>query len=174
MIKWTLPRIGWTKLNTDGASHGNPGQAAAGGVMRNGDGEWSGGFALNIGRCTAPLAEFWGVYYGLVSVWEKGFRRLEVEVDSKMIVEFLTTGIEDTHPLSFLVCLCHGFLTRDWLVRFVHVYREANRVADGLANLAFSLPFGFHSFDVVPQEVVVLLHEDVVGPPKPRQTRFVD
>ena len=101
------------------------------------------------------------MYYGLVVAWEKGVRRLEVEVDSMMVMEFLTIGIGDTHPLSFLVRLCHGFLTRDWLVRFVHVYREANRLADGLANLAFSLPFGFHSFVVAPIEVVVLVHEDV-------------
>ena len=161
------------KLNTDGASHGNPGPAAAGGALRNGEGEWCGGFAVNIGSCTAPLAELWGVYYGLVVAWEKGVRRLEVEVDSMMVMEFLTIGIGDTHPLSFLVRLCHGFLTRDWLVRFVHVYREANRLADGLANLAFTLPFGFHSFVVAPIEVAVLVYEDIVGPLRLRQTRLV-
>ena len=59
------------------------------------------------------MAELWGVYYGLVIAWEKGISRLEVEVDSKMVVGFLMTGIEDTHRLSFLVRLCHGFLTRD-------------------------------------------------------------
>ena len=172
MVGWTPPRGGWMKLNTDGASHGNPGLASAGGVLRDGEGEWCGGFALNIGRCSAPLAELWGVYYGLVIAWEKGIRRLEVEVDSKMVVGFLTTGIEDTHPLSFLVRLCHGFLTRDWLVRIVHVYREANRLADGLANLAFSLPFGFHRFDVVPLEFVSLIREDVDGLLQPRQVRL--
>ena len=50
MIGWTPPRVGWMKLNTDGASHGNPGLATAGGVLRNGDGEWCGGFVFNIGR----------------------------------------------------------------------------------------------------------------------------
>ena len=160
------------KLNTDGASHGNPGLASAGGVLRDGEGEWCGGFALNIGRCSAPLAELWGVYYGLVIAWEKGIRRLEVEVDSKMVVGFLTTGIEDTHPLSFLVRLCHGFLTRDWLVRIVHVYREANRLADGLATLAFSLPFGFHRFDVVLFEFASLIREDVDGLLQSRQVRL--
>ena len=174
MVGWKPPCVGWMKLNTDGASHGNPGPAAAGGALRNGEGEWCGGFAINIGSCTAPLAELWGVYYGLVVAWEKGVRRLEVEVDSMMVMEFLTIGIGDTHPLSFLVRLCHGFLTRDWLVRFVHVYREANRLADGLANLAFTLPFGFHSFVVAPIEVAVLVHEDVAGPLRPRQTRLVN
>ena len=86
-----------------------------------------------------------------------------MEVDSKMAVGFLTTGIKDIHPLSFLVRLCHGFLTRDWLVRIVHVYRKANRLADGLANLAFSLPFGFHRLDVVPRGFVSLIRENVDG-----------
>ena len=125
------------KLNTDGLSHGNPGPATAGGVLRNGEGELCGGFALNIGRCGALLAELWGVYYGLVVAWKKGIRRFELEVDSKVVVEFLTTGIGDTHPLSFLVRMCHGLLENDWLVHIVHVYREANRLTDGLANLAF-------------------------------------
>ena len=53
------------------------------------------------------------------------------------------------------------------------VHRKANRLADGLANLTFSLPFGFHSFVVAPIEVAVLVHEDVAGPLRPRQTRFV-
>lgn len=104
------------KLNTDEVSQGNPGTTSAGGVMRDGDGEWCVGFAVNIGRCSAPLADLWGVYYRLVISWEKRISRLEVDVDSKMVVEFLTTGIGDAHPLSFLVRLCHGFLTRDWLV----------------------------------------------------------
>ena len=169
MVGWMPPRVGWMKMNTDGSSHGNPGPAAAGGVLRNGEGEWCGGFAVNIGRCGAPLAELWGVYYGLVAAWEKGIGRLEFEVDSKEVVEFLTIGIGDTHPLSFLVRMCHGFLNKDWEVHIVHVYREANRLADGLANLAFSLPFGFHRFDEVPIEVAVLLQEDVVGPFRPRQ-----
>ena len=105
--------------------------------------------------------------------WEKGISRLELDVDSKIVVEFLTIGIGEAHPLSFLVRLCHGFLTRDWLVRIVHVYREANRVADGLTNLALSLPFGFHSFDIAPLEVGSLLQEDVDGSLRPRQTRVV-
>ena len=167
MIGWTPPRVGWMKLNADGASHGNPGPASAGGVLCNGEGEWCGGFAHKIGRCSAPLAELWGVYYGLVIAWEKGISRLELEVDSKMVVEFLTIGIGDSHPLSFLVRLCHGFLTRDWLVRIVHVYRDANRLADGLANLVFSLSFSFHKLDAASSDVVSLLREDVDGPLRP-------
>ncbi|KAG7568483.1 Ribonuclease H-like superfamily [Arabidopsis thaliana x Arabidopsis arenosa] len=100
-------------MNTDGASKGNPGLATASGVLRNSDGEWCGGFALNIGRCSAPLAELWGVYYGLYTAWEHRVTRLVLEVDSSLVVGFLTTVIGDSHPLSILVCLCYGFIARD-------------------------------------------------------------
>ncbi|CAA7018343.1 unnamed protein product [Microthlaspi erraticum] len=71
LIGWSPPEGDWIKLNTDGASRGNPGSAAAGGVLRDAEGQWCGGFAINIGRCSAPLAELWGVYYGLCMAWEK-------------------------------------------------------------------------------------------------------
>ncbi|CAA7054619.1 unnamed protein product [Microthlaspi erraticum] len=137
LISWSPPSVGWMKLNTDGASLGNPGAATAGGVLRNGDGQWCGGFALNIGRCTAPLAELW--------------------------------GISDTHLLSFLVHLCHGFILKDWEVRFLHVYREANHLADGLATYAFSLPSGLHVFDLVPPDLATVLRDDVCGVAQSRQ-----
>lgn len=117
------------------------------------------------------MAELWGVYYGLYIAWERGVPRLEVEVDSEIVVSFLKTGICDTHPLSFLVRLCHGFLSKDWIVRIVHVYREANRLADGLANHAFTLPLGFHSFESVPESVRVILLEDREGAAYPRNVR---
>lgn len=31
LVGWRFPRVGWTKMNTDGAFHGNPGPATAGG-----------------------------------------------------------------------------------------------------------------------------------------------
>lgn len=47
-IAWTKPPEGWVKVSTDGASRGNPGPAAAGGVIRDEDGLWVGGFALQL------------------------------------------------------------------------------------------------------------------------------
>lgn len=130
---------------------------------------WIGGFALNIGRCTAPLAELWGVYYGLVVAWENKVTQLELEVDSELVVGFLKRGINSAHPLSFLVRLCHGYISKDWSIRVSHVFREANCLADGLANHAFSLPLGFHLFDLVPLSLESVLWEDEIG-----LTRFRD
>ncbi|CAA7024106.1 unnamed protein product [Microthlaspi erraticum] len=136
MIGWQGPPVGWLRLNTDGASHGNPGAASAGGVIKDGDGRW--------------------------------IPQLELEVDSEMVAGFLQRGISHSHSLAFLVRLCHGFLSKDWTVRIVHVFREGNRLADGLANLAFSLPLGFHWFDVVPPSPEHVRWEDEIGISHPR------
>lgn len=69
--------------------------------------------------------------------------RLKLEIDSAMVVSFLNSGFELVHPLSFVAHMCHGFLKKDWKVCITHVYREANRLADGRDNLAFDLPLGF-------------------------------
>lgn len=58
-IRWVPPTGEWMKLNTDGVLRGNPGLAAADGVLRDGDGNWCGGFAVNISKCYVPLAELW-------------------------------------------------------------------------------------------------------------------
>ncbi|KAL0786525.1 hypothetical protein Bca101_002771 [Brassica carinata] len=116
-----------------------------------------------------PLVELWGVYYGLCIAWDRGFRRLELEVDSESVVGFLRTWINDSHPLSFQVRLCYGFISRDWIVKISHVYREANHLADGLANYAFSLSFGLHVFEFVPDSVVAISLEDIHGVSRPRQ-----
>ncbi|CAA7023633.1 unnamed protein product [Microthlaspi erraticum] len=105
--------------------------------------------------CSAPLAELWGVYYGLYIAWEKQVPRLEVEVDSELVVGFLKNGIGEAHPLSFLVRLCHGFITKDWTVRI-------NRLADGLANYAFTFQMGFHDLPLVPDSVDSILQDDVL------------
>ena len=84
-------------------------------------------------------------------------------MDSEIVVGFLKTGISDTHPLSFLARLCYGFILRDWIVRISHEYREANRLADGLANYAFSLPPGFHGLGACPKSVLAVFGDDVNG-----------
>jgi hypothetical protein len=52
-IKWVVPPLGWFKLNTDGSSLGNPGLAEGGGIIRNHEGDWVGGFSWAIGITTS-------------------------------------------------------------------------------------------------------------------------
>ena len=49
LVRWEKPPSGWTKLNMNGASLGNPGVAGCGGIMRDERGNWVVGFARRIG-----------------------------------------------------------------------------------------------------------------------------
>ena len=37
-VAWKRPPVGWTTLNTDGSTVGNPGKAGCGGLLRNSEG----------------------------------------------------------------------------------------------------------------------------------------
>lgn len=65
-IVWIKPDPSWMKLNTDGVSKGNPGDAGCGGILRNEYGHWLRGFTYHIGSCSAYVAELWGIYVGLL------------------------------------------------------------------------------------------------------------
>ena len=55
MIGWRFPPSGWHKLNSDGASKGNPGAAGYGGLIRNCSGNWMIGYATPVDICNALL-----------------------------------------------------------------------------------------------------------------------
>ena len=57
-VRREKPPLNWYKLNTDGASCGNPGRARGGGVIRGSVGNWIRGFVRYIGYTTSIIAEF--------------------------------------------------------------------------------------------------------------------
>ena len=56
-IRWEKPSNGWMKLNVDRASMGNPSQAGGGGLLRDENGNWIGGFARRIGTANSFTVE---------------------------------------------------------------------------------------------------------------------
>ncbi|GAU26682.1 hypothetical protein TSUD_314590 [Trifolium subterraneum] len=58
MIGWLPPKANFVKLNTNGASKDNT-VAGCGGVTRDCQGEWIGGFAKCVGVSLAFVAEMW-------------------------------------------------------------------------------------------------------------------
>ena len=57
-IYWLRPDQGWFKLNSDGASQGNPRRAGGDGLIRDHHGKWIKGFMRNIGHATSIAVEF--------------------------------------------------------------------------------------------------------------------
>lgn len=125
------------RLHTDGAARGNPGPAGLGMVIEDGDGMRLWGGCSYAGEMTNNQAEYLALLAGLRQVAEWHPSRLEVCLDSELVVHQLNGRYRvrnaDLRPLFEQARkLLGGF--RDVTVR--HVPRERNRGADALANRA--------------------------------------
>ena len=170
-IGWKYPADGWIKLNVDGCSKGNPGLAGAGGVIRDHIGTWIGGFARNIGVCSSMTAELWAIYSGLQLVWDKGFRKVVLESDSRVVVGLINGESVRVDRNYNILMQIKNMLGRDWEVVIVHVYREANCVADWLANFGLTRDLLDRGADIItdpPAGLYILLYYDLIGSTVPR------
>jgi|SRR5215831_6102601 len=125
------------RLQADGAARGNPGPAAYGFVLDSpAEAEVaSGGEA--IGETTNNVAEYRGLIAGLERALALGVTRLEVRMDSELVVRQMSGRYRVKHPgLIPLFRRARALAERleGWTI--VHVPREQNKRADAQANRA--------------------------------------
>ncbi|KAL9364430.1 hypothetical protein Peur_042303 [Populus x canadensis] len=130
-------------LEFDGASKGNPGQAGAGAVLRNDDGSLICRLREGLGIATNNMAEYRAILLGMKYALEKGYTKIHVKGDSKLVCmqiegswkarhENITNLYEEAKKLK------NSFLS----FHISHVPREYNSEADSQANLAIKLANG--------------------------------
>lgn len=64
-------------------------EAGCGGMFQDYQGHWIGGYIKHIGKCNSHISELWGVLECIEIDRENGFRRLIMQVDSKLMVEVI-------------------------------------------------------------------------------------
>jgi hypothetical protein len=86
---WTPVReVGWVTINTDGARRNNN-VCDCGGLIRGNGGAWLGGFAKGLGECRVMVAELWGAFEGLKLAWERGYKKVELQLDAQNVVKVI-------------------------------------------------------------------------------------
>jgi ribonuclease HI len=134
-VCWLKPSLGWYVLNTDGAAKIGERKAGCGGTLRNETDNWVDGFAKALGDTTAYMAELWGILEGLIMAKRRGVGRLDLRVDSAVIVKNLQGKKQGSTMGCSLMKKIYNLLADFMEVQINHVYREANQGADMLANL---------------------------------------
>jgi ribonuclease HI len=71
------------------------------------------------------------VFEGLKYVWNIGFRRVELHIDSQVVVKMIQDNISVGSSCWSLVCQ----IEHDWEIRIEHSYRETNKYVNMLANI---------------------------------------
>ena len=125
------------RLRTDGASRGNPGPSGAGIVIEDREGVKLKTSHRWLGTMTNNEAEYHALIDGLKAVSEWKPDRLEVCMDSKLVVEQMNGVYRVKEPrMQDLHARAKSLLAAFAHVEFKHVEREQNARADWLANKA--------------------------------------
>lgn len=143
-------------MNTDGAYKGGC-NIFSGGILRDHDGAFMGGFTCNVFGYSAFHAEVTGMYYGLLLCWRKGYQSILVESDNKILISWCKN--HDFNSAAWSLYSQHLFqlLKKPWHLQFKHTHREGNRCADWMANLAVTRPIGVTFFEQPPIGCVNLM-----------------
>lgn len=122
-------------LKFDGCSKGNPGPAGAGAVIyKNGDIHWKS--AAYVGKKeTNNVAEYVGMLIGLQEAVKKNIREIHVYGDSLLVIKQMrkeyavnSFSLKPYNKKAFELAKQIG------KVRYSHIYRDQNALADRLAN----------------------------------------
>src|SRR4051812_3583963 len=84
-VHFKFPKKGWVCINVDGACKN--GVIGCGGIICGDVGEWISGFAKFIGRGEPYMAELWGLYEGIKLAKQLRFNKVELQVDSTLVVQ---------------------------------------------------------------------------------------
>lgn len=125
------------RLYTDGAARGNPGPAGLGLVIEDDQGLRLWGGCRYIGTATNNTAEYMALIEGLKKAGEWNPDRLEVFMDSQLVVEQMTGRYKIKKPeLQALAQTARGLLNSFPEHSLTYVPRDRNKGADALANRA--------------------------------------
>lgn len=161
-INWCFPIAGTLKLNTDGCSKGDPGQAGYGGLLRDEASTWVWGYYGYLGHCSAVEAELWAIYRGLTILFQKSTLNVVIETDAAQAIDLLHSGPSHNSPFRALI-EDTKFLLKRCNCSLRHTLREGNRVADRLANLGVVQTDHVVMLEDPPEAVRALIIEDMTG-----------
>jgi ribonuclease HI len=126
-------------IYTDGASLGNPGRAAIGVVIQDGQGRVITRLSRSIGYATNNQAEYWAIIAALEEAARLDAGAVDIKSDSELVVEQLNGRYRvkkaSLRPLYQKVVQLIGSLEGSTIT---HIPRTQNKEADNLAHRALS------------------------------------
>ena len=122
-----------------------------------------------MGLATNNMAELVAVRQGLAMAWNAGVKLLQLELDSRVVITWLTNK-NMNYPTNMLplICDCRNLLDQEWEVHMQHVYREANGCGDDLAKRGTCQRNLMTMYSECPTSVNVSYVRDLSGLGEPR------
>lgn len=122
-------------VEADGGARGNPGPASYGTVLRDGlTGVLLAERAGYLGETTNNVAEYTGLLVGLQLCATLGDVRVDVRMDSRLVVEQMTGGWKIKHENMRRMAAQIREVINPAHVRYLWIPRAQNSAADALVN----------------------------------------
>lgn len=121
----------------DGASRGNPGEAGAGAILKDGRGKTVKKITKYLGVATNNVAEYQALLLGLKEAKKLGATQLGIYSDSELLIKQIEGEYRvKSDNLKDLFRKAIKALKKFSRSDFFHIPREENKEADRLANRA--------------------------------------
>lgn len=137
-VMWDCPSPGWIKVNTDGASRGNPGRSAIGYVLRNEEGDLTYGYGREVQEGTNSEAEAQAILEAMRFCIDNDYILIELHTDSMMLKNVLHGEWKIPWCIYTQVEKIRQLMAKA-NVTVVHTFREGNCLANHLANYALDM-----------------------------------
>lgn len=134
LCRWVASKRGWVKYNFDGVAKGNLGNVGGGGVFRDHHGCHLLIFSIDYGIESNNLAKAQVALWGIMIAKDKGWRRLWIERDFKLVIEVLSGGPLHNWRLSMVVDATIYVLSELEEIKISHIGKKGNKVVDWAAN----------------------------------------
>jgi len=130
-------------VNVDGGARGNPGPAGYGVVVEDESGKRIDSLSEYLGAQTNNFAEYSGLLAALEYGLKHGYRSIKVRSDSELLVKQIKGEYKvRSEALIAIYGEAKDLIRKYKSFQIRHVYREQNREADRLANLAMDKGMG--------------------------------
>ncbi|XP_070008763.1 uncharacterized protein [Nicotiana sylvestris] len=134
-VMWEFPSAGWLKVNTDGASRGNPGRSSIGFCIRNENGDIAKSVGKEIEETTNTVAEAKAMVEALRFCRFQQYSHVWLQTDS-MLLKKIMDGIWKPPWIIYEQVEEMMQLMNEGNCTVTHIHREGNKLADHLANYA--------------------------------------
>ncbi|MBA0566669.1 hypothetical protein Golob_011466, partial [Gossypium lobatum] len=148
---WSVTEI--IKLCTDGVIKVVLGSIAAGGFLRNENGEWIIDFNRFLGECSVFDAELWGILDGLSLIHDSSFAEVMMQTNNLEVVKAIQETSSSILNSALISCI-HHLLENVGPWGIQHILRKFNNVVDCIAKLAFDTRHGLKVFKEIPRDVL--------------------
>ena len=134
--RWRPPTITYFKLNFDGATKG--GEGAAGGVLRDRNGDALLVYSGYVGKGSNNVAKAMALLWGLQLSRERNILDITIEGDSKLVIDMVKAEAKAGWNIRNIVLDIKLILEGMRMVHLHHIYWEGNQVAYTMTDMGFN------------------------------------